>query len=453
MKVMRCPGKVRSTLVLSAILFGAGEAVCAEKEVVRISSLAELAEVAAQSGQTVAMKPGLYRMTDFIPLSAIPERQKREQWQSLTFSGDNNVFHLEGVTIEFDTEAREKLRAPMHTDEFLIRGGGNTLVGLTITNLGDGKALGGAVLGVTGRGNTLRDCTIHVSGSAPYGYGDLFGKGGHKHSGVHITGSGSRFLGCKVFTKAFGHAFYVQEDANDVFFENCYAEGVMRSTDEILAEKSGMAFERQFRSEMKNREGVAVVTPGYMKALSEDGFRTYGTHQNLVFRNCTAKNMRGGFELRTPTAPHLENCTAIGCERAFWISSGAQLVNCRGDAAYGPLLFAEGDHATVDLELLPAESGFQVHALAILFGTGNRVTIHPSPNTSRKSLVPILIGFGTPGMGDGAAPIPEREARDTILRNETMMPVILGEKARGGEVVTRGTLPENKGHGVAIRKE
>lgn len=419
---------------------------------VTISTLAELTQATARSGQTVTMKPGVYRLIDYIPLSAIPERRKQKQWQFLTFSGSNNVFHLDGVIIEADTALRGALRAPIHTDEFLIKGSGNTLTGLTITNLGDGKALGGAVIGVTGRGNTLRDCTVHVQGSAPYGYGDLFGKGGFKHSGVHITGSGTRLIGCKVFTKAFGHAFYLQENCNDVTFENCHAEGVMRRTDEMLAETSGMAFERKFMGEVKNRSGTTRIQPGYMKALSEDGFRTYTTHQNLRFINCTAKNMRGGFELRTKTAPRLENCTATGCERAFWISTGAVVVNCRGDAQFGPLLFAEGDNATVELELLPAESKFNVHALALIYGKGNKVTIKPSPEGQRRSPLPIMIGYVPPTMGDGAGPIPERDARDTRLRNETTMPVVIGAKARGGEITTRGPVQENKGKEIVTKQ-
>src|SRR4029078_11238055 len=129
------------------------------------------------------------------------------------------------LTIELDTALRAALHSPIHTDEFLIKGDNVTLKGLTITSVGDGKENGGAVLGVAGSGTTLRDCTIHVQGSAPYGYGDLFGKGGLKHSGVHIIGSQTKILGCKVFTQSFGHGFYLQEDCNDVHFENCQVEG------------------------------------------------------------------------------------------------------------------------------------------------------------------------------------------------------------------------------------
>jgi hypothetical protein len=440
-------GKVLSSL--AGLLLGEVAAVAAERSVT-VSSLAELAQAATRSGQTITMKPDVYRLTDFIPPGTLPERRRQQQWQFLNFSGSNNTFHLEGVTIEVDTALRNALRAPIHTDEFLISGNGNTLAGLTITNVGDGKSLGGAVLGVTGMGNTLRDCTIHVQGSAPYGYGDLFGKGGFKQSGVHITGHGTRLIGCRVFTKAFGHAFYVQEDANDVHFVDCHAEGVMRPTDEMLAETSGLAVQRNFRTEMKNRAGEARVTPGYMKALSEDGFRTYGTHQNLTLKNCTAKNLRGGFELRTKTAPHLENCTATGCERGFWVSTGAVLIGCRGDAQFGPLLFVEGDQARVELELLPAESAFNVHALAILYGLGNQVTIRPSAEGERHKPVPIMLGFCPPGMGEGAGPIAERDARNFKLRNETTMPVIIGARAARCEVISRGPVEMNAGKEIVV---
>lgn len=436
---------LRSLLTLLAVL--AALNLCAAAE---ISSLAELAQAAAQSGQKVKLKPGMYRMIDFIPLNSIKERQKRQEWQFLSFSGNNNTFDLSGVTIEFDTALRGALHAPIHTDEFLIKGSNNTLKGLTITNIGNGIVMGGAVIGVTGSGNTLRDCTVRVQGSAPYGYGDLFGKGGHKHSGVHITGNGTHLIGCKVFTRAFGHAFYLQEDCADCAFEDCYAEGVMRRTEDILAETSGMAFDRKFRTEMKNRSGEARILPGYMKALSEDGFRTYGTHKNLSFKNCTAKNMRGGFELRTKTAPRLEGCTAIGCERAFWVSTGAVVTKCQGDAQFGPLLYVEGDNATVDVKLLPNEADkVMVHAIAAIYGSGNKITL--SAKGERVHELPILVGFGPPGMGENMAAHSVKDTRGLVLRNETSMPVMIGAKAEKCQIYTLGPVQENNGRDITIQ--
>ena len=54
-------------------------------------------------------------------------------------------------------------------------------------------------------------------------------------------------------------------------------------------------------------------------------------------------------------------------------------------------------------------------------------------------------------MGDGMAPIPERDARNVLLRNETTMPVVIGAKAREGEVVSRGSVQENLGRDIKIK--
>lgn len=437
---------MKSLFFLACFAASISSASAADKPEPRtITSLAELATATTQSGQNIKMKPGLYRLVDLIPLSSIKERQKRKEWQFFHFSGSDNRFDLTGVTIELDTALRQALNSPIHTDEFLISGGNVEVKGLTITSVGNGTAYAGAVLGVVGRGTTLRNCTIHVQGSSPYGYGDLFGKGGRKHSGVHITGSNTRLLGCKVFTKAYGHAFYMQEDCNDLYFENCHAEGVMRSTTEMLKETNSFATRKNFQTEVKTHAGDFQILPGYMKALSEDGFRTYGQHKNLVLKNCTAKNMRGGFELRTKTAPRLEGCIATGCERAFWVSTGAVVSRCKGDAQYGPLLFVEGDDATVEVELLPSKpTDAKVHELAAIYGKGNKVVIQGSAGKQARE-VPILLGYTPPAMGTALSPVGVRDARNVSLRNETMMPVIIGAKAQKCEVRSAGPVKENKG--------
>jgi hypothetical protein len=440
-------------LIAIARVNGAGD-----ENRVAVSSLAELAEAAGKSGQVVTMKPGVYRLVDYLAPNMIAEQRKRGEFQFLTFAGHDNVFHLGGATIEVDTALRNALRPPIHTDEILVSGNNNTLAGLTIRHIGEGASSGGAALGVTGQGNTLRDCTLHVCGSFPYGYGDLFGKGGsdiigpRKKSGVHITGDGTRLVGCKLFMRSFGHGYYIQEDAENVSFEDCSVEGVMRATDDILAETTGPAFKVDFRTVVTNRAGENRVTPGYMKSLSEDGFRTYGQHKNLSFTNCTAKNMRGGFELRSKAGARLENCAALGNERGFWISTDAIVQNCRGDAQYGPLLFVEGDNAVVDVELLPSESTATVHALATIQGQGSKITIRQSPTGARNRAIPILMGYGTPMMGDGMASIPEREARRISLRNETSMPILIGPKARDSEILTAGPVEENRGKDVVVKR-
>lgn len=415
-----------------------------------IASLAELAELAAKSGNRVTLTPGIYKFSDYIPLTAIAGRRERGEFPFLVFSGDNNTFVLDGVTIEFDTALRAALRAPIHTSEFIVAGKNITLQGLTITNIGEGKGHGGAMLSVAGDGATLKNCTVHVQGSSPYGYGDLFGKGGLKHSAVHITGSQGKYLGCTIFQKSFGHGFYLQQDCRDIHFEDCSVQGVMRSTDEMLAETKGLAFDRGFRTEGVMRSGQARIMPGYMKALSEDAFRTYGQHKNLTFKNCTAKNMRGGFELRTKEGVKLDGCSALGNERGFWIGEGAVLTNCRGDAEYGPLLFAEGDNTTVDLELLPTESKFTIHAAAIVRGKGSHISLKPSKTGQRKTPLPLLLGYGMPAAGEGMAPLREQPCEALMLRNETMSPLVISAKAKGCELQSRGEVRENNGQAIVV---
>lgn len=137
-------------LEVAAVLLGVSPTLAAEvkREQVTITSLEELAEYAGQSGNRVRMEPGVYRMTDYIPLEEISEirqeieqletiSEKREAAQFITFTGNDNVFDLGGVTIEFDTELRSKLDPPIHTPEFVLSGNDNVLKGLTIINTGE----------------------------------------------------------------------------------------------------------------------------------------------------------------------------------------------------------------------------------------------------------------------------------------------------------------------------
>ena len=427
----------------------------ADAETVRISSLEELNYYASQNGNTVIMQPGIYQLADFLPVESMPGRRERGELQFLTFSGNNNTFHLRGVTIEVDTALRAALRAPIHNAEFLVSGHGVTIIGLDITTTGDGTSAAGDLFRIAGDHTILRDCTFRVQGSYPYGYGDLFGKGGspiighRKHSGVLITGESATLIGCRLYMRAYGHGFFIQ-GGNNHHLEDCYVEGVMRSTDDMLAETSGPAFGVDFRSAYRNREGESRVTLGYMKSLVEDGFRTYSQAENLAFINCTARYMRAGFELRTRGGVRIENSAAIGCERGFWVSTGAVVVNSRGDARYGPLLFLEGDNAQVELELLPTESAMTVHSLATIHGSGHTVTITPTAGENRTRPIPILVAYSQPGAGEAMSPYGQRAARNLVLRNETTMPVVIGKQAADSTITSRGSITENAGRNISI---
>jgi hypothetical protein len=461
-KIMAIIGKLctHRLLLLLAVLGLVFYAVhSASTKTITISSLAELDRYAGQSGNHIRMAPGLYRMTDYIPLDRVAEVLPAREFHYLHFSGSDNSFDLRGVTIEFDTELRTKVQDPRAGAEFRVSGNNNTLAGLSIINLGDGfpRRGGGQVLHVDGDGNTLRDCTLVVRGSAPYGYGDLLGKGDsnlanlRKRSGLRITGSHNRFIGCKIFMQAFGHAFFIQEGADNTYFEDCYAEGELRSTDEMLAETSGPAYEINFASVYRNREGEKKIPPGYMQSLAETGFRVYtGTGISLV--NCTAKNMRAGFAF-SEGAEKMVNCTAIGNEVGFRVGGNVVISNSSGDAKYGPLIYlADGNNSSVELELLPDESDMHVHALATINGSGHNVSISAAKGKERTKPLPIMLGFARPSGAKGTAPFGEARASGVTLRNTTSMPVIISEKAVDSAIFSTGDVIRNDGKNISVHR-
>ena len=121
---------------------------------IKINSLKELASYASKSGNVIRMVPGVYKLTDYIPIDSIIKRRERKEFQFITFSGNDNVFHLDGVEILFNNELREALNPPIHSSEFLISGRNNTLSGLTIRYEREGNSRGGAALEVGGEENT-----------------------------------------------------------------------------------------------------------------------------------------------------------------------------------------------------------------------------------------------------------------------------------------------------------
>jgi hypothetical protein len=426
-----------------------------------VTSLKELAAYAAESGNTVKMKPGVYRMSDLLTEDGIEQRlkyaksraekipSKRLEAGMLLFSGHNNQFDLTGVTIEVDTQFLSAFKG-CYVIELMIIGRRNAIKGLTLTDIGtEPTAKGGTSLAVYGDDNTLKAVTLNVRGSSPYGYGDLLGKGGgsivrlQKHSGLLISGTNTKLLGCRVISRAMGHCFFIQGGIN-TYFEDCYAEGEMRSTDDMLAETSGLAFDNDFKSVYNPK----LIQPGYMKSLQECGFRTYGkggpeqrTTGKVTLVNCTAKNVRVGFALNAneETNPvDLRNCTALGCERGFYLKK-AVASDCRGDAMYGPLLYLIGEEPSkVELTLLPETSDRTVHAVATISGAGHEVLI----KGSRTAAHPIMLGYSPPSAGEISAPISEGVAEDVKLINETGMPILVSNLAEDCFVASKGTVDD-----------
>ena len=217
-----------------------------EPKKVTISSIKELATAATQSGQQVKMKAGVYKMEDYLSPEMIKNLPSDKIGRSamIAFSGNDNSFDFTGVTIEVNTKLFNHFKKRF--TEFYTTGTNIHIKGLTVTDIGNVPTAKGAhSFTVADENNTIENVTLNVNGSSPYGYGDLLGKGDknlaalQKHSGMCIEGLNDTIVGCSIYSKAFGHCFFVQGGRN-VYFKDCYAEAVIRTTDDMLKETSGL---------------------------------------------------------------------------------------------------------------------------------------------------------------------------------------------------------------------
>lgn len=418
-----------------------------------IDSLEQLVTCAARSGDRARMKPGIYRLADYLTderiaqlIQDFPAGAGRPSRWMIRFDGSDNHFDFRDVILEIDTTLYAKLPYGYLRCIF-VSGHRNEIHGLTIRNSGPQRGSNGNILSVFGDGNRLEDVTLHVSGSQPFGYGDLLGKGGpnlqplEKQSGIMLAGRDNTLKRCRVISRAFGHCFYIQKPdgiiTGNICLEDCYAEGITRSTADMLRETDGPLAAHQFRTIAENRDGRYVVVTGYRKSLVEDGFRSYGGTGRLTLINCTAIHTRAGFEINGPDDPALgrtliEGGNALGCERAYLIGSNVTVRHSRGDIQYGPLLYLRGgSRSDVELELTGAGSDYTVHCLATLAGDDHRVRLFTQERHRVSPAVPILLGFNMPEHAEMASPIRRATARKIELINELPRhPVIQSDDAQ-----------------------
>ncbi|MGQ1786152.1 MULTISPECIES: hypothetical protein [unclassified Saccharicrinis] len=424
---------------------------------IKINSLSELARYASDSGNVIIMQPGVYQMEDYLTADIVKNTlpDKVGRYAMIKFSGGNNTFDFTGVTIEVNTKLLSIFKA--RVTEFYVQGNNIHIKGLTVTDMGNHPTFkGGHSFTVAGDNVKVEKVTLNVNGSSPYGYGDLLGKGRgalvplKKHSGMCIEGLNDTIVDCSIYSKSFGHCFFVQGGRN-VYFENCFAEGVTRTTDEMLAEKSGPAFDVGFASVYINYNGKKLIPPGYTKSLNECGFRMYGKGGVNGIRtgavtavNCKAKNTRIGFAFAKITGDVLiKNSEAIGCENAYNIT-GVRIENSRGDVVNGPLLYVnKGNVANVELFLLPAVSNTTVHALACIAGNDHKVTIKKWDNMARNQIHPIKIGSTRPPSTNGFCPLGSAPTSGVQLFNYTGMPVELNTKANYNTINSKGDVTDN----------
>ena len=218
----------------------------------------------------------------------------------------------------------------------------------------------------------------------------------------------------------------------------------------MLAETGGLAFDLSYRSVYQNRDGRFMITPGYTKSLSEDGFRTYGGVGNTTLRNCMAINTRAGYEIGgtddADTRTVLEGCHALGTERGYLIGSNVLIRNSRGNIVHGPLLYLRGGvGADVELELVGGLPETTVHALATIAGHDHRVRLYTEDTQKPVPALPIMLGFGMPQHAEMASPILPAETSGVILINEVArISVIQSDDVEDCQVTNSGPVVDDK---------
>lgn len=383
-------------IVFAILIVGGAKAA----NVIEVDSLEALRTYASQDNAKVRMKPGTYRI------------EEASDHHFIRFTGNNAHFDLRGVTLEIDNKLFSAFGVVPGRDGFYcvidLIGDGIVFEGLTTKNVGDeaGIQSRNKIFNVVGSNVVLRDVDVTTSGSTPWGYGSLYGIGGgivRKMNGIRVgwPAKNVRLLGCRVHMRAMGHAIFVQ-GAEGTLIEDCHVDGLLRPTNDILAETSGYAFDNNFKARSAEYvEGVvtgpnAEILPDEMVALSEDGIRLYGQGGenrtptgNTTIRNCTVRQMRRGICTGLgPGADLVIDCEVTDCVAAgFNIGSGDTLRNCRANARFAEALscpYITSKKATVDLEILDSRNGLSNTILATLNGIGHDIHLH----TADSSFVP-----------------------------------------------------------------
>ena len=265
-------------------------------ETVTVSSLKELLPFLSKDRVNVTMKPGTYTVTGEATKAGEFGVQGFLEATKTIFliTGSNSSYDFTNVTIQIETSVSQSL-GKNSVYILQIQGNRNLVKNLTLTNVGsvdDAPTHRGTNVVMDGASNRIEGLKLTTIGSFPYGYGELFGKGGgpvikhHKKSSVLVRGDSNVLYGCDIVQHAFGHGIYMQ-GAIDPTISKCNVVGEMRSTDDMLKEKNTAATKVSFMSTWGYK-----VPPGHVISLAEAGVRAYEAGNTYVNGKAIARRYR-----------------------------------------------------------------------------------------------------------------------------------------------------------------
>ncbi|MCH6255976.1 carbohydrate-binding protein [Puniceicoccaceae bacterium K14] len=420
---------------------------------VTVNSLAELIPYLDDDNANVKMAAGEYAIDN----SVISDLGLSNP--ILQFSGNDSTFDFTDVKFNYDTEVFRNFGG-VSVVELNITGNNNVLLNLTVEDIGTTHPTHKAQsIVIDGANNKIEGFHVTTRGSYPYGYGDAFGKGGpwtikhYKHSGILIRGESNHLKDSTVIGRSYGHMVFMQAASNPTI-EGCYIEGEVRTTDDMLAETEGPAFDIDFLTVWGYR-----LPPGYMMSLQEAGIRAYNAGETVIdgvdysrgtsnptLLDNTIKNARSGVALAHASGTkYVENCVTLGCERGFGIGSG-QLVNCSGDVLYGPLFGVdyENDRGIVaDFTILPSNDGLYNGSghVAFIIGRNHDITFRSDDTNPDQSLA-INVGGDNHTVGSFGLYQPQA-AYEMTIKNYTQYPLVLDPESTQITYESDGPVTDN----------
>jgi len=439
---------------------------------ISIDSLSELKDYLDQNNQCVKMAPGTYTFDS----SNTGPNELFSDPSILKFTGENNTFIFDDVTFRFQTE---NMRAFGRADirNFHVFGKNNSFRNLTMMDIGDNApSFRAQAMLLDGVDNTVEGFDISTRGSFPYGYGDIFGKGGSsvightKHSGILIVGESITLKDTRLLMRSYGHGIFMQ-GAIDTLIDGCHVEGELSTVNTVLAEEGT-------GSPADNVDFLTVwgfnlkdLGRDYRFSLQEDGIRAYPAGNpegfpdgrdtgDITILNSTVKFMRSGVGvgLARSGKHYVENVTSLGNESGFWLGSDGVIVNSRGDTSVGPLITEDirrgntvGEITVLDYEVSKIGNTPSFY----IAGTGHNYTINDG-TSSVLSGITIQLGGARYGHrwydGSNDQPLPNFAADQINIVNNTPYGLALEDNTSNTEGSSCGPIRRNNGTNNSVSR-
>ncbi|TCS40312.1 discoidin domain-containing protein [Reinekea marinisedimentorum] len=439
-----------------------------------LSSIDELRDALDASNGTYRMEPGTYTFDDFDP--------DGNGCTVLYMAGENTMIDFTDVVIDIPTSllATNYSCSDGWYQSILIEGDGNTLInGSFINTYPNGDLFvtdfkshnedserrpykSNTYMRIWGDNTTLKNNSMIVRGSFPYGYGDMFGKGSgstyglKKHCAVLVSADDVVIDGFDLTQLAFCHGIFMQGSDNTTI-RNTTVQGRVRLGADMYQDGDdslpGMV---DFLQQQPTWYEGDPIVEDRMYNLTEDGIRAYssGTKKDgetydtgsIYVEESSVTNMRNCFALVAADEAELEGVTVKGCaENGYSVPSGSTVSNAYGDAAYAPLIqMPYGNESNISMDITLIEPGFASgpYKFSNIAGSNHTIILRNDGSEPNDSL-PILIGYAWDRWEDDEDNLYRNGASGITLYNYTERDVELTEYAEDNTVYTQTDVTDN----------